>query len=161
MLVRKSLGGAIYFTKDGKLHNEGNPAFIDTGVILWAEDNIIHRVGGPAVTVFKDNINVWVERGVVYRENGPAIVSDKYELWVADRRGQFNPTHHENIDALPYDDDDSQPIKVSFGSDLRLNIVLHREDGPAVTYSDGRTRYFINGKEITTDVALNQCARSK
>lgn len=39
--------------------------------------------------------------------------------------------------------------KLLAGIDHKLAGVLHREDGPAIIFSDGKKAYFLNGKEYS------------
>jgi hypothetical protein len=33
--------------------------------------------------------------------------------------------------------------------EYRVNTLIHREDGPAIEYPDGKKKYFLHGKELT------------
>jgi hypothetical protein len=66
--------GVEKWYKNGRLHREDGPAFINGYIKEWWLNGEPHRDNGPAVDDGKGNLEYWVH-GKLHRENGPAIIS--------------------------------------------------------------------------------------
>lgn len=45
------------------------------GTDAWIVDGLLHRVGGPALSVPAHGIEKWYQRGLLHRLDGPAYLS--------------------------------------------------------------------------------------
>ena len=102
--------------RHGKRHRIGKPAVVHHGFWqdkMWYQDDLLHRVDGPAVVGVDKNGNVmheeWRILGKQHRQDGPA--------WFY-RNSDTGVVHHE--------------MWYEYGLE-------HREDGPAEIYRDERT----------------------
>ena len=88
--------------EDGKIHNEGHPAYVAVMnpksmfySIYWYTHGILNRADGPAVeTKF---IKRWVVNGKNHRVDGPAIIRDvgDDEYWVNNK--QYSREEYEKL----------------------------------------------------------------
>ena len=91
----------IIYLKDGVLHNEKGPAYINIeGEMRWYINGELHRINKPAVINKNTKHEEWFLNGVRHNINGPAI-NDAYgnKFWY------FNGVlHRENRPAIEYFD---------------------------------------------------------
>jgi hypothetical protein len=114
-----------WFNDAGQLHREDGPAEIRDGNSIWCINGKLHRVDGPAIE-WNDGTKEWYI-------NGQTIACKDNEEFL--RIIKINPIINE-YETKRWFNDAGQ---------------LHREDGPAIEYSDGSTEYYINGKEHRLD----------
>ena len=107
----------------------------------------LHRADGPAVC--DDDYQEWYLYGKRHREDGPSINLKNLKVFHIDG---------ETIDADDIDDDDNctklygqfvQKIKTPVSLLWYQHGQLHREDGPAVEYSNGVKEYCFCGNDYT------------
>jgi hypothetical protein len=69
--------------KDGKWHREGDkPAVIRDGIFEYYDNDVLHRIGGPAVTSDEENFrHEWWENGKRHRIGGPAVYDEDIQEW--------------------------------------------------------------------------------
>ena len=69
-------GTRWYYNSANQLHRECGPAITDTnGNQWWYQNNLLHRVDGPAVECTGGGVGrYWYQNGLLHREDGPAII---------------------------------------------------------------------------------------
>jgi len=85
--------------EDDLFHRVDGPAYTDARVELWFDRGRLHRVGGPADQDDQGMV-IWFEHGEVHRVGGPAVAHASWEIYC-------------------------------------LRGMIHRIDGPAVVAGDG------------------------
>lgn len=76
--------GAVIWYKEGKLHREDGPAYIDGENQIWFINGVEHRLDGPAKK-WADGSYEWYKNGKCHRLDGPAClyikdpINNKYE----------------------------------------------------------------------------------
>lgn len=66
----------------GKLHSFNAPARWNELEQTWAENNLIHRIGGPAkIRKGKHPREGWVQKGKYHRTDGPALIELDVQKW--------------------------------------------------------------------------------
>lgn len=118
--------GDIESYKNGKLHSDTGPAVIGPkNHEVYAKEGLIHRIGGPAETIYDPSdgyhCEKWYLYGKCHRIDGPAEIR-------FDKRGGF------------------------YQESYYIEGKLHRSDGPAVIYRDisgdvYREEYWVNGEK--------------
>ena len=75
--------GNTVSTKNGALHSEDGPALIAGKNMLYLQNGVEHRVGGPAV-VHADGSKEWRQNGKTHRADGPAFegANGNREFWL-------------------------------------------------------------------------------
>lgn len=117
---------------DGERHREDGPAQEDSQTIRWYEDDLLHRVDGPAITR-ADGQQVWYEDGERHRVDGPAVVylDGSEEWWI-------NGVRHRLYEPA---------VVMTDGTREWWNGgQWHRVDGPAVIEANGEQRWYQRGK---------------
>ena len=146
------------------------------GIIFHYKDNIFHREDGPAI-IYPDGVVEYYINGKKHRKDGPAVIYTNgiLEYWIEGKLvdeyrpgfGCFEPKSRE--EALERLDRKERPycremyladinkmwpemknglIVNKYGIKLYYkDDKLHREDGPAVIYSNGNFSYWIDGKK--------------
>lgn len=139
-------GGALEWYRNGKIHRDDGPARIEnhgTFLIQWYRNDKLHRIGGPAsVNVFYDIefYMVWYRDGVIHRDDGPAVVNTECDSVCWYHNGKI---HRDGDGPAAQRNKRRVPERLEWYQD----DVLHREDGPAVIYMDGRMGFFQKGEE--------------
>ena len=154
------------YLKDGNLHKEDGPAYIecnDNGTVwreYWYFNGKLHREGRPAVIEYNDDGSIsyeeWYLNGQQHREDGPAYVeyedgSVSSEAWYLN-----GEKHREDFPAvISYYEDGSVWYEMWY-----LNGDKHREDGPAkIWYNDDgsvyRESWYLNGKSLEIEEVAN------
>ena len=120
--------------KDGKLHREDGPAVeLTDGYKGWYKDNQYHREDGPA-REFNNGYKEWWYKGLFV---GGGDTPDSV-LW----------------ERLTSNEVNGGPLLNGYVVDLwgdkrwYRNGRLHREDGPAVEYTNGRKYWYFNGEHL-------------
>jgi hypothetical protein len=117
----------------------------------------LHREDGPAVE-YADGDKEWWVNDKRHREDGPAIecADGGKEWWINDkrlteeefnarnRRENFKPQHLTPMKKEQFIHIDTNGNKFYY-SDREMKI-RHREDGPAIEWSDGDKEWWINDK---------------
>lgn len=77
----------VSLDKDHQYHCLDSPAYTaNTGIEIWFQHGLKHRIGGPAEIRFGVS-EEWYNEGRLHREDGPAIILYKFEIakyWVVD-----------------------------------------------------------------------------
>ncbi len=89
-----------FWEKNGLLHNQYGPAWIDNDAIEYYIHGYAHRDDGPAVTFFNGN-EEWYQYDRLHRDDGPAVRCGRSEMWFQD--GQLH--RDDGPAAILYDDD--------------------------------------------------------
>lgn len=133
--------------KHGKKHRDGKPAVTYTfGAEEWYQHGLWHRDDGPSAELLPaiiDNRNtkIWIQSGVIHRDDGPAVYTNSVQKYYS-----HGLLHREGVPQLPAVIDSSGVEK------WWRRGRLHREGAPAVTYSDGSSEWWNDGKRY--DAAL-------
>jgi hypothetical protein len=122
-----------------------NHTIDEYGTKYWRNDKgELHREDGPAIETIDKN-RFWYQNNLKHRFDGPAIeLSNGTKIWYF---VGFKLNCINNQDFLLFL---SKPICLTnnwyhkIWYNARGNI--HREDGPAIEYSNGDKSWFINGK---------------
>lgn len=118
---------------------------IFNGNELWAQNGVLHRIGGPAF-VKKNEIEEWRINGKLHREDGPAFTRAAIN-W---HTGSSNLLEgfDFNIDLVEreYPNNKDGLIYINSGEFWCLNGEYHRVGGPAVTRTNGTQEWWINGQ---------------
>ena len=113
--------------KEGKLHREDGPAMVDDGYCsLWFKEGKLHREDGPAI-IYNGDREEWYLNGLRHRIDGPAIICP------------FGFPEKK----IPY----TKNTRDSSIFRYYKNGQLHREDGHAVEYRDGKKEWYKETKD--------------
>jgi len=148
--------GTEMWYQSGKLHRDDGPAITKfNGYKAWFLNGERHRKNGPAI-VDEFGTQIWYKYGACHRKDGPAMVRvDGREEWfvrgIAQDRG--------DLPNVTWPDGQQQWVTTFVGElsdecDERDESVenpgtyhlLHRSNGPAVVFPDGREHYYYKGK---------------
>jgi len=139
-----------WYNENGKLHREDGPAieFVD-GYKEWCLNGKLHREDGPAVEK-SNGTKYWYLNGVNYSEQE---FNEKMKSTHTDKeKNMSNPEHNMYGDKYWYNGkrelhrEDGPAIEYSNGIKYWwLNGELHREDGPAIEYENGDKEWWLNG----------------
>lgn len=70
----------IKYCKDGLLHREGGPAYVNGSTQIWFLNGLLHREGGPAMETSK--YKAWYRKGQFSNPDGPHMETKKgYKAW--------------------------------------------------------------------------------
>jgi hypothetical protein len=126
----------------GELHREDGPAIYSNGHKEWWVNGQLHREDGPAIEYSNGHHKEWCINGKRHRLEGPAIeYADGAKSWWLNGIPLSEEEFNEKVKMIP--------IKKEFDDRIEYHLPngdLHREDGPAVEYSDGGKQWCINGK---------------
>lgn len=129
-----------YWYKLGKQHRDTEPAVISSWQTSWYQNGLLHRDGGLPATVDADGKGVhWAVHGKSHREGDLPAIDGYYQQWFLD--GQY----YERPGDLP---------NFVNGKEQRWHNAkgqLHRLDGPAAIYTQGKREWFINGRRHRED----------
>jgi len=156
---------------------------VENGVEIWRnKKGEIHRTGGPAIKL-ADGTEKWLQKGKYHRLDGPAVeYPNGAKSWYLNGK---KLTEQEFLDktnprpagggsadeAKPQQDStmttengikywrnkkgeihrtDGPAVEYSNGKKAWYqNNLYHREDGPAVEFADGTKQWWVNGKRLT------------
>ena len=111
------------------------------GTKFYYLNNLLHREDGPAVQAINGDKSYWID-GMLHREDGPAVEwSNGNKVWYIRGERLSEEEFNEKVKMIP--------IKKEFDDRIEYRLPngdLHREDGPAVEYSNGGKQWYINGK---------------
>jgi len=146
-----SIYGGTYHYKNGLIHNENDPAIIDSfGNKFWCFNGQFHRIDNPAIE-YASGRKEWYIDGKRYSEEKSFknffkafdYVNDVPEDFtgIAKIKGciyyyEDGEHHRENGHAVEYKDGK----KVWY-----LKGKRHRENGPAIEQANGSKEWFVNG----------------
>jgi len=131
---KKELIDCIVWHKEGTdiLHNEEGPAIeYLNGNKSWWQNGRRHRVDGPAV-IYYNNKEYWL-----FGELISDINSD--EEWKIYQSKNYKKEIREYLTPTEWSKARTEWYKGG-------TEILHREDGPAVEYSNGDKKWYLNGK---------------
>lgn len=148
-------------------HREDGPALISKkGDEAWFFEGAFHREEGPAVKTSTGEVSYWY-RGTPHRLDGPAIVEngeEKYVIYGLEVTKEYLEDCKEQGLTLTITDEAVAWLKDGLPHNERgfsmfnetakywtWKSLLHRMDGPAVQYNDGKEGYFIYGISFTKD----------
>jgi len=163
------LNGQKYTEEEWKKELEKPKCEVENGAKYWKnKEGQLHREDGPADehSAYKS----WWLNGERHREDGPAIewvngdkawyLNDKYyteEEWKKELNkpkcttDEFGTKYWYNKEGL-YHREDGPAIEYSDGSNAwYINNKLHREDGPAVEHDNGYKVWYLNNKYLTEE----------
>ena len=131
-----------------KVGDKDKPIKIDRyGNKFWKNNKgRYHRVDGPAIEWF-DGTKCWYINGKRHREDGPAIEwADGTKHWYLNGRKYLEKTFYKKLAEKPTEID-------SYKNKIWKNNKgqYHREDSPAVIWSDGTKHWYLNGKRHRED----------
>jgi len=148
-LVRESLDEEPYYIE----YEEHEPEINMNGTKEWWLNDKLHREDGPAIE-WADGSKEWWLNDKLHREDGPAVewADGTKEWWLNNER---QPDYfgkkpvRESLDEEPYVDyEEHDPEIDQAGNKYWYNEdrQLHREDGPAVIWTDGSKHWYLNNK---------------
>lgn len=144
----KGYAASCKWLKNGELHRERGPAVVE-GIKAYPEydkqewflEGKRHREDGPAViTVFGTE---WFLQGKWHREGGPAV---EHKTFQGDIMLAKWLKHGEPDQDLEYN-----YFFMGAQKKFTKNWIIHKDDGPAVAYANGRQEWFQNGKRHRED----------
>ena len=142
--TKKKFKTALKKLKKGKLGFTG-VTFVETlGKRYWV-DGELHREDGPA-WIWPDGTFEWYKKGVLHNDFGPAVIDidGTFEYWV-----DGNEVSLEDIQRKIYLMYKSTPRMVIKKDGTKIwklpGGTTHREDGPAVIYTDGAEEWYQKG----------------
>ena len=175
-----------YWYKDGKIHREDGPAVeYEDGAEFWWFEGKRHREGGPAVEK-SNGYKEWYMNGLLHREDGPACeYPGGTKHWYLEGQEYSEKEFNEKIkkpaakkaavkktvvkktatvQVLKLKMDELVPKNYT-GIMERANEtkhwykegLWHREDGPAVEFSDGEKWWYKEGKRHRVDGPAVEC----
>ncbi len=175
-----------YWYKDGKIHREDGPAVeYEDGAEFWWFEGKRHREGGPAVEK-SNRYKEWYMNGLLHREDGPACeYPGGTKHWYLEGQEYSEKEFNEKIkkpaakkaavkktvvkktatvQVLKLKMDELVPKNYT-GIMERANEtkhwykegLWHREDGPAVEFSDGEKWWYKEGKRHRVDGPAVEC----
>jgi hypothetical protein len=114
------------------------------GYVTYRLNGKLHRTDGPAVERF-DGYKSWHLNGKRHRIDGPAIIypnGDK-EWWKEDI--QYTENFENKLNKIKMDKEFEKNVRENRYTTYRLNGRLHREDGPAVEWTNGDKHWWVDG----------------
>ncbi|MDP2696092.1 MAG: hypothetical protein Q8O87_02455 [bacterium] len=117
------------------------------GRVEYRLDGKLHREDGPALEFASGN-KYWYKNGEFHREDGPAIEwADGTKTWYLDG-AMLLEAEFDSRSSRPDSGTIKEPIRKKLNNrvEWRLNGRLHREDGPAVEWTNGDQAWYRNGK---------------
>ena len=157
---------SFYIRGTNVLHREDGPAAMGpAGAKMWMRRGELHREDGPAL-VFPDGGEAYWQNGKVHRIDGPAITSAEgdhgYAIFgVFITKEFFDDAQQQGLipqetatsviwtkDGLPHNEK-GPAIFTSSAQYWSYKGHLHRLDGPAAVYADGKEGFFLHGFPFT------------
>ncbi len=139
-----SKGETLWF-REGLLHREGGPAVERAdGSRSWYQEGVMRRDDGPALEA-NDGSELWVKGGHLHREGGPAVVRS-VDYGSESPFVDLGPVGHNGAPR-----EDVQWVALKGREEWRINGLLHREDGPALTTFKGTKAWYLHGHLHRTD----------
>ena len=118
MLVKEILedGDYVFRNEKGQKHRTDGPASYCIGVYSWYQNNVIHRIDGPAM-ILPDGGEYWYKNGIIHREDGPAVtvVGSKWGNALSADEATDNPkekSYYYFLNGQPYPDMESLKIAI-------------------------------------------------
>ena len=139
-------GNKQWKLSNGKLHREDGPAEeFGNGTKHWFINNECHREDGPAIELGNGN-KYWFLNGNEYteQEHKKRTLATSRRIKLEELLGQINK--HWFINGKRHRED-GPAVEFSNGDKhWYLNSELHREDGPAVEWASGKKEWYLYGK---------------
>jgi len=140
-------GNKEWRNKEGQYHREDGPAFEGyNGYKSWFINGKMHREDGPACE-YADGDKSWYLNGMSYTEEEWKKVLNKSKP-KTDKNGNKKWT---NKDGRWHREDGPAVIYTNGTKAWWLNGKQHREDGPAVEFANGSKHWYLNGKRYLTE----------
>lgn len=125
----------------------------------WFKDGELHRFFGPALIIEKSNyiIKVWYQYGTIHNSSGPAFTCEgkcfsKENNFLVHLNKVISPNDGFKLGFRGYltpnetTTNDYDMISGYVKEFWAKNGRLHRDDGPAVIYTDGSEEWWSNGR---------------
>ncbi len=151
----KKNGEDTWYLKNNIIHRDNDlPARESQNSKVWYKEGLIHRDNDLPAMIGLDE-QIWYKEGLIHRDNDlPAVIirNGQKQMWY--KNGVL---HRVGKPAI---------ISQAFSYDLAYEEwwnegKKHREDGPAVTFSNGNKEYWLNGVEIPEKDFLHELEKFK
>jgi len=136
--------GTIRYYLNGELHREDGPAVeYANGDKFWIINGELHREDGPAIE-YASGSKEWFINGNELTEQEFNRLYPQYEI-VTNEYGTIRYYLNGELHR-----EDGPAVEYTNGDKFWIiNGKKHREDGPAIEFASGNKYWFINGEELT------------